>query len=36
MGDIKNPKVVVVTFNPGFHEFVDGVLGGPYENEKAI
>lgn len=36
MGDIKNPKVVVVTFNPGFHEFVDWVLGGPYKNEKTM
>lgn len=36
MGDLDNPKVVVVTFNPGFHEFVDWVLGGPYENEESM
>lgn len=33
MGDLKNPKVVVVTFNPGFHEFVDWVLAGPYSEK---
>ena len=36
MGDLSNPKVVVVTFNPGFHEFVDWVLGGPYESVEAL
>lgn len=36
MGDIKKPKVVVVTFNPGFHEFVDWVLGGPYKDEETM
>lgn len=36
MGDLSNPKVVVVTFNPGFHEFVDWVLGGPYESVDAM
>ena len=36
MGDLDNPKVVVVTFNPGFHEFVDWVLGGPYEDEESM
>lgn len=36
MGDLYSPNVVVVTFNPGFHEFVDWVLGGPYENEKTM
>lgn len=36
MGDLSNPKVVVVTFNPGFHEFVDWVLGGPYESVDAL
>lgn len=36
MGDLSNPKVVVVTFNPGFHEFVDWVLGGPYESKEAL
>ena len=36
MGDLRNPKVVVVTFNPGFHEFVDWVLGGPYKSVDAL
>ena len=36
MGDLNNPKVVVVTFNPGFHDCVDWVLGGPYEDEKTM
>lgn len=36
MGDLSNPKVVVVTFNPGFHEFVDWVLGGPYKSVDAL
>lgn len=27
MGDLHNPKVLVVTFNPGFHEFSDWALG---------
>lgn len=36
MGDLSNPKVIVVTFNPGFHEFVDWVLGGPYESVDAL
>ncbi len=36
MGDLDNPKVVVVTFNPGFHDCVDWVLGGPYENEESM
>ena len=26
MGDLDNPKVLVVTFNPGFHEFSDWAL----------
>lgn len=36
MGDLYNPNVVVVTFNPGFHEFVDWVLGGPYKDEESM
>lgn len=27
MGDLNNPKVLVVTFNPGFHKFSDWALG---------
>ena len=27
MGDLHNPKVLVVTFNPAFHEFSDWALG---------
>lgn len=29
MGDLHNPKILVVTFNPGFHEFSDWALGAP-------
>lgn len=31
MGDLHNPKVLVVTFNPGFHEFSDWALGAGKE-----
>ena len=31
MGDLHNPKVLVVTFNPGFHEFSDWALGAKKE-----
>ena len=31
MGDLHNPKVLVVTFNPGFHEFSDWALGAREE-----
>lgn len=27
MGDLRNPKILVVSFNPGFHEFSDWALG---------
>ena len=27
MGDLNNPKILVVSFNPGFHEFSDWALG---------
>lgn len=36
MGDLHNPKVLVVTFNPAFHEFSDWALGAENLAEEAM
>lgn len=36
MGDLNNPKVLVVTFNPGFHKFSDWALGADNLAEEIL
>ncbi|MDN8594369.1 MULTISPECIES: hypothetical protein [unclassified Corynebacterium] len=36
MGDLNNPKVLVVTFNPGFHKFSDWALGAENLSEEIM
>ncbi|MFC5938544.1 hypothetical protein ACFPVT_03915 [Corynebacterium choanae] len=41
MGDIRNPRVLLVTMNPGFHEFADWAMGRqvadlPHDSKKQM